>query len=340
MWSYMSLLPRRSWAIQNDGGAVPTDDEWMGGSIAPVNIQATDFGLKNHMIQQVQNNWLTLRHCDTINVATEGTFMKRRPEECYDLNKNMTAHHNDWDTSAHKCESSSSSTSSSRIAALTQQIEVERDLKTITDQVLPESTTRVPPSVVQPSVISRSFELPSSATSTSSELPKCNPHQPLIHYPSRLNKENLQDKSDIQVHKFLQMFKKLYFNISLVDALALMPNGPPKKLPAKLGDLGKFLIPCDFPELEKCMGLANFGANINLMPFSVWKKLIHHELIPTRMTLELANRSISYPTDIDEDVCVQVEQEKWLIFLQLDMYIQQLIKPKDLYKKRPYLQKL
>nr|GFB21403.1 hypothetical protein [Tanacetum cinerariifolium] len=28
------------------------------------------------------------------------TFMKRRPEECYDLIKNMTAHHNDWDTSA------------------------------------------------------------------------------------------------------------------------------------------------------------------------------------------------------------------------------------------------
>nr|GEW43571.1 reverse transcriptase domain-containing protein [Tanacetum cinerariifolium] len=43
-------------------------------------------------------NGLTLRHRDTINAAG-GTFMKRRPEECYDLIKNMTAHHNDWDTS-------------------------------------------------------------------------------------------------------------------------------------------------------------------------------------------------------------------------------------------------
>nr|GEZ73405.1 reverse transcriptase domain-containing protein [Tanacetum cinerariifolium]GFA11025.1 reverse transcriptase domain-containing protein [Tanacetum cinerariifolium] len=42
---------------------------------------------------------LTLRHCDTINAAAGGTFLKRRPEECYDLIKNMTAHHNDWDTS-------------------------------------------------------------------------------------------------------------------------------------------------------------------------------------------------------------------------------------------------
>nr|GEX62155.1 reverse transcriptase domain-containing protein [Tanacetum cinerariifolium] len=45
-------------------------------------------------------NGLTLRHHDTINVAVGGTFMKRRPEECYDLIKNMTAHHNDWDTSS------------------------------------------------------------------------------------------------------------------------------------------------------------------------------------------------------------------------------------------------
>nr|GFA59146.1 reverse transcriptase domain-containing protein [Tanacetum cinerariifolium]GFA92574.1 reverse transcriptase domain-containing protein [Tanacetum cinerariifolium] len=58
-------------------------------------------------------NGLTLRHCDTINAAAGGTFMKRRPKECYDLIENMTTHHNDWDTSAQQNESSSSITSSS-----------------------------------------------------------------------------------------------------------------------------------------------------------------------------------------------------------------------------------
>nr|GFA78230.1 hypothetical protein [Tanacetum cinerariifolium] len=154
-----------------------------GGPIALVNIQATDFGLKNHIIQQVQNrdgllisfeifppsmvtklrnditnfrqlldeslfeaweryklsidrcpnpnmfpitqidtfyNELTSRHRDTINVAVGGTFMKRRPKECYDLIKNMTTYHNDWDTSAHMGESSSSTTSSFEIATLAQ----------------------------------------------------------------------------------------------------------------------------------------------------------------------------------------------------------------------------
>nr|GEZ12904.1 reverse transcriptase domain-containing protein [Tanacetum cinerariifolium] len=65
-------------------------------------------------------NGLTLRHRDTINAAAGGTFVKRRPEECYDLIKNVTAHHNVWETSAQRSESSSSITSSSdtKITAL------------------------------------------------------------------------------------------------------------------------------------------------------------------------------------------------------------------------------
>nr|GEZ61245.1 hypothetical protein [Tanacetum cinerariifolium] len=65
-------------------------------------------------------NGLTLRHRGTINAAAGVTFMKRRPEECYDLIENMTAHHNDWDTSTQRSESSSSITSSSdsKIVAL------------------------------------------------------------------------------------------------------------------------------------------------------------------------------------------------------------------------------
>nr|GEY26080.1 reverse transcriptase domain-containing protein [Tanacetum cinerariifolium] len=135
-----------------------------------------------------------------------------------------------------------------------------------------------------------------ASISKQNKIPKINPHQPPILHPSRLNKDKLQDKFDIQIHKFLQMFKKLHFNISLLEALALMPkyakilkdlltnkekllemaNTPLnencsavilKKLPEKLRDPGKFLIPCDF---------------------------------------KLANQPIAYPIGIAEDVFVQV----------------------------------
>ncbi|GJR18751.1 reverse transcriptase domain-containing protein [Tanacetum coccineum] len=79
-----------------------------------------------------------------------------------------------------------------------------------------------------------------------------------------------------------------------------------KKLPEKLGDPGKYLISCEFPGMEICYALADLGASINLMPLSIWKKLSLPELSPTRMTLELADRSITYPKGLAEDVYVKV----------------------------------
>nr|GFB25203.1 reverse transcriptase domain-containing protein [Tanacetum cinerariifolium] len=78
-----------------------------------------------------------------------------------------------------------------------------------------------------------------------------------------------------------------------------------KKLPEKLRDPGKFLIPCGISEL-KCKALADLGASINLIPLFVWKKLRLPDLIPTRMTLELANRAICTPNGIARDVFVPV----------------------------------
>nr|GEV25628.1 reverse transcriptase domain-containing protein [Tanacetum cinerariifolium] len=79
-----------------------------------------------------------------------------------------------------------------------------------------------------------------------------------------------------------------------------------KKLPEKLGDLGKFHIPCDFLRMDECLALADLDASINLMPLSVWNKLSLPELSPTCMTLELTDRSISHPVGVVEDVSVKV----------------------------------
>nr|GEZ01193.1 hypothetical protein [Tanacetum cinerariifolium] len=136
---------------------------------------------------------------------------------------------------------------------------------------------------------------------------------PHILYPSRMLKQKQQEKDDIQIQKFWNMFKQLHLNITLAEALELA-NTPLnencstvilKKLPEKLGDPGKFLIPCGFSEL-KCKALADLGASINLMPLYVWKKLCLPDLIPTRMTLELANRAICTLDGIARDVCVPV----------------------------------
>nr|GFA80771.1 reverse transcriptase domain-containing protein [Tanacetum cinerariifolium] len=102
----------------------------------------------------------------------------------------------------------------------------------------------------------------------------------------------------------------------VVQAETPMPNSEPivapiielvvASLPKKLGDPGKFLIPCDFLGMDECLALADLGAIIKLMPLSVWNKLSFPELSPTCMTLELADPSITRPVEVAEDVFVKV----------------------------------
>nr|GEY89430.1 reverse transcriptase domain-containing protein [Tanacetum cinerariifolium] len=459
-------------------------------------------------------NGLTLIHRDTINAAAGGTFMKRHPEECYDLIENMTAHHNDWDTSALQSESSNSITSSSnleivalkaemakmnknlmRVLQINQQVKAVtpncetcggphsyNDCPTIVGQTqnvydagayqggnsyqpqgnrnllsyrsnnylgptgfnknqnrnnqnqnfqnqninhgIPQGNNQgrnqffqevshgqnpppayqvaayqasgyqAPihqPSIPQPQIVTTTeftnYVKANDAilknmqtnmtllTNSNLELKnmfgqfmKMNTASSLGSGTLRSNtvtnpKEDLKVKRETEVtndmvpptnNKSTKDVQPLVVQIETpvlnsepivapvikpvvapVNALILMPKFGPtikslltnkdklyelartplhehcsavllKKLPEKLGDPSKFLIPCDFPEMDECLSLADLGASINLMPLSVWNKLSLPQLTPTLMTLELADRSISRPIGVAEDVFVKV----------------------------------
>nr|GEW69404.1 DNA-directed DNA polymerase [Tanacetum cinerariifolium] len=114
--------------------------------------------------------------------------------------------------------------------------------------------------------------------------------------------------------KFAPIFKKLLTNKDKLIELTKTPLNEKcsaivlKKLPKKLGDPGQFLIPCDFSKFDNCLALADLGANINLMPLSIWKKLRVPTLNDTKMVLELADRTISKPTGVAENVFVKVDE--------------------------------
>nr|GEY72428.1 reverse transcriptase domain-containing protein [Tanacetum cinerariifolium] len=250
-------------------------------------------------------------HRDTINVAAGGTFMKKRPEECYDLIENMTTHHNHWDTSATRDETSRTISYTTTTESLEGPLipptssslpkEVKREPEVIKDKVQTtclESTAHVQPLVIQVPILE-----PDVA-------PKPNP-KPSIPYPLRLNDQKLH--ALLHMPKFSSTFKSLLSNkekLSELESNLLNENCSAmllKKLPKKLEDPGKFLIPYDFPELEECLALANLGASINLMPLFV-KKLSLPELTPTRMNFELANRLVVYSVGVPEDVFVKVRK--------------------------------
>nr|GEX42546.1 reverse transcriptase domain-containing protein [Tanacetum cinerariifolium] len=118
------------------------------------------------------------------------------------------------------------------------------------------------------------------------------------------------------------MFKKLLNNKNKLIDLTKTPLNENcsavvlKKLPEKLGDPGRFLIPCDFSKFDNCLALADLGASINLMPLSIWKKLKIPTLNDTKIVLELADRTISKPTGVAENVFVKkVEQRNKIDFI-------------------------
>ncbi|GJT72485.1 reverse transcriptase domain-containing protein [Tanacetum coccineum] len=216
---------------------------------------------------------------------------------------------------------------------------VERETKETTDKEQTNfqgSTTQIPPPVIPISIPEPDVPktLPKTTPIPESDILKSLP-KPNIPYPSRRDDQKSRDKASNQMEKIFQIFQDLRFDISFADALLLMPRFAPtiksllmnkekllelakislnencsvmllKKLPEKLRDPDKFLIPCNFPGMDVCHALADLGASINLMPLSIWKKLSLLDLTPTRMTLELADRSITHPKGLAEDVFVKV----------------------------------
>nr|GEV46640.1 reverse transcriptase domain-containing protein [Tanacetum cinerariifolium] len=92
-----------------------------------------------------------------------GTFMKRHLEECYDLIENMTAHHNDWDTSAQQSESSSSITSSSDTefaAPKAEMAEINKNLMRVLQEDLKRITTRSGTAYQGPTIPTTTSSLP------------------------------------------------------------------------------------------------------------------------------------------------------------------------------------
>nr|GEX25676.1 reverse transcriptase domain-containing protein [Tanacetum cinerariifolium] len=124
------------------------------------------------------------------------------------------------------------------------------------------------------------------------ETPLPKPYKPKIPYPQRLRKE----KMEAQYEKFLDMICAVRINVPLIDVLAALLSDESSamiqnKVPPKLGDPGSFLIPCNFNQTFSCNALADLGASINLMPYTLYAKLSIKALKPTRMSVRLADRS-------------------------------------------------
>ena len=91
------------------------------------------------------------------------------------------------------------------------------------------------------------------------------------------------------------------------------------KTPVKYKDSGCPIILVNIGSTCVEKALLDLGASVNLLPYSVYKKLGLGELKPTSITLSLADRSIKIPKGTVEDVLIQVDKFYYSVdFVVLD----------------------
>nr|GEU70531.1 reverse transcriptase domain-containing protein [Tanacetum cinerariifolium] len=272
-------------------------------------------------------NGLTLSHRDTINAAAGGTFIQKTPEECYELIENMTVHHNDWDTLAIRDETyrNIASTSTTESPEVVRQLEMMNKnflemmrqfqmVKTIDTKC---KTCGGPHSFTEcPAVGGYTQETAYATTGTQ--------NNKTMNILTNMQMQNTSGLGSLPSNTIANLRVDLK---AITTQSGVSYDGPPippptssfpavvervpevtkdTKFPEKLGDPCKFLIPCDFSKLDECLALADFGASINLMPLSIWRKISLPELTPTQMILEIADRSMTRLAGIAEDVFVKV----------------------------------
>ncbi|KAI5410247.1 hypothetical protein KIW84_055659 [Lathyrus oleraceus] len=157
------------------------------------------------------------------------------------------------------------------------------------------------------------------------------PYKPPIPYPQRL----IKTKDAGQFKKFVDLLKQLNVIIPFTEAITQMPSYAKflkeilsnkrkleeretvtltaecsaiiQNMPPNLKDPGSFSIPCHIGKFVIDKALCDLGAGISVMPLSICKRLEMGELRPTKMSVQLADRSVRYPVGILENVPVPID---------------------------------
>nr|GFA40879.1 reverse transcriptase domain-containing protein [Tanacetum cinerariifolium] len=270
------------------------------------------------------HNGLTLRHRDTINASAGGTFMKRRPEELYDLIENMTAHHNDWDTSAQRSELSSSITSSFDTEITALKAEMAKINKNPMRPTLATPRTymlREPTNVIPTNHKNQNFQ--NQNKNQGNHNPQGNnqrrnqffqgashgPNQPSAYqapvYQAPVHQPQIPQPQVVTTNEFTNFMKANDAILKNMQTNMTSLTNSNLELKNMFGQFMKMNTASSLG-LGTLPALADLGASIHLMPLSVWNKLSLPDLSPTCMTLELADRLISHPVGVAEDVFVKV----------------------------------
>nr|GEW48335.1 reverse transcriptase domain-containing protein [Tanacetum cinerariifolium] len=276
------------------------------------------------MVTKLRNEITNFRQCpdESLFEAWErGTFMKRRPEECYDFIENMTAHHNDWDTSAQRSELSSSITSSfdTEIAALKAEMEeINKNLMRVLQPPLSILRTYMlrEPIKANDAILKNMQTNMTSLTNSNLELKNMFDQfmkmNTALYLGSRTLPGNIITNPKEDLKGITTRSGTAYQGPTIPTTSSSLPLVVERDTEAtndtvhptndgSTEDVQHLVVQTESPILNSEPVVAPI-----IKPVASLNKLSHPHLSPACMTLELTDRSISRPIGVAEDVFIKV----------------------------------
>ncbi|GKD40529.1 putative reverse transcriptase domain-containing protein, partial [Tanacetum coccineum] len=155
------------------------------------------------------------------------------------------------------------------------------------------------------------------------------PQSPTFYHPSKSSSVPFPSRLKKQKKEKLEKVASL---VKLSEECSAVIQ---RSLPQKKGDIGSFTLPCLIGPLAVKNALADLGASINLMPHSLFLRLSISELKPTRISIQLVDRSIKYPLGVCENLLVTINKFIFSVdFVVLEMDEHELV---PIILGRPFL---
>nr|GEZ32100.1 hypothetical protein [Tanacetum cinerariifolium] len=247
-------------------------------------------------------NAININDQDLLNSAAGGNFLDKMPRECLKIieSKSKVLQSRAKAVIAKVGTSSSTPAISLEVSELKDMVRALLLDKKNQSSAPAQSSTPTPVKAIEPGCVT------CGGTHSYQNYPATSGNDYRDNIQERDN-ERRRDQANKQIEKFYEIFKEeklseMARTLMNEHCSVVILN----KLPRKLRDPGKLLIPCEFSGMDECLALADLGASINLMSLFVWKGLSLLELTLTCMTLELADRLVSKPIGIAKDIFVKV----------------------------------
>ncbi|XP_075521563.1 uncharacterized protein LOC142554769 [Primulina tabacum] len=258
----------------------------------------------------------------TVDAGAGGTIFAKSPSQAYDLLEQMTINSYQWPSERSGVKRTTGVYAVDPITSLTAQVSA-LTTQIATMNKVSTSNTEGPPLVVEEPRFLEEVQYINNKNFGGYGGYQGREEKEVEPTPVRDEKlsPTKRARAEFQKKKGIEDFKNLHTNNEFVEQVeGEVTEGTRRNLPQKLLDPDEFIVPCEIGGHLVEKAICDSGASVNIMPSSLYKKLGLSRIKPTRLSLQMSDKSVRTPLGVVEDVELKIDKIRLLAdFVVLDM---------------------